>query len=502
MKQSPKEKLLARLAGRAGNEEVNAWAEIEARTPQHGMDEGPRVVREGAEQDAELDKILEQINELTDQGPPDEETGQHESGTLSDEFLPIEPTSLEQTGLTASEVEALIMKLLMARGEATGHGVAEHIRLPYLMVNELLDRMKRDQLVFHKSAAAMNDFVYQLTEVGRELARLHTQHSTYFGSAPVDIDDYIASVHAQSLTNQRPTMDDLHRAFEELLVNKRMLHRIGPAINSGRGMFLFGPPGNGKSSIAERITIAFGETIWIPRALYVHGETIRLFDANHHRERPLEESSGLLDNRRIDKRWVRITRPTIVVGGELTMINLEIASSPTTGVSEAPVQLKSNCGTLVIDDFGRQRMSTDELLNRWIVPLEKQVDFLNLVNGKKIEVPFDQLIVFSTNLEPRDLVDDAFLRRIPYKIEVKDPSEQEFRDLFELMAPKLGVPVRQEVIDYLIKTHYRKTGRPFRFCHPRDLLTQIRNFCRFTDTEPDMTPELFDMAVENYFAVM
>ncbi len=173
-----------------------------------------------------------------------------------------------------------------------------------------------------------------------------------------------------------------------------------------------------------------------------------------------------------------------------------------TGISEAPLQLKSNCGTLVIDDFGRQRMSTDELLNRWIVPLEKRYDFLNLPNGKKIQVPFDQLIIFSTNLEPKDLVDEAFLRRIPYKIEVADPDEDEFRKLFEIMAPIVGFEYDQDAVDYLIETHYKPVGRPLRCCQPRDLLLQIRNFCHYVGGPPVMSPENFDFAVENYFAVM
>ena len=203
-----------------------------------------------------------------------------------------------------------------------------------------------------------------------------------------------------------------------------------------------------------------------------------------------------------DKRWVRIRRPTIIVGGELTMDNLEITLNTSTGISEAPMQLKSNCGTLVIDDFGRQRMSTSELLNRWIVPLEKRYDYLNLANGKKIQVPFDQLIIFSTNLEPKDLVDDAFLRRIPYKIEVSDPSEQEFRELFKLMAPKLDFEYRQEPIDHLIENHYKAVNRRFRCCQPRDLLLQVRNYCYYEGRPAEMTNEMMDFAVENYFAVM
>ncbi len=281
-----------------------------------------------------------------------------------------------------------------------------------------------------------------------------------------------------------------------------MLARLGPAINSGRGLFLFGAPGNGKTSIAERVTAAFGQSIWIPRSIGVDGEIMRLFDPMNHEELASEKSDGLLDSTGIDRRWVCIRRPTIVVGGELTMDNLEVTQNRSTGTSEAPVQLKSNCGTLVIDDFGRQSMSTDELLNRWIVPLEKRYDFLNMANGKKIQVPFDQLIIFSTNLEPRDLVDDAFLRRIPYKIEVIDPSESEFRELFQLMCGSLGMDYREEVIDYLIESHYRPMERPFRCCQPRDLLLQVRNRCRYERRDPELTCDAIDFAVENYFAVM
>jgi predicted ATPase with chaperone activity len=281
-----------------------------------------------------------------------------------------------------------------------------------------------------------------------------------------------------------------------------MFRRLGPAINSGRGLFLFGPPGNGKTSIAERITRAFGEAVWIPRSIGFDGEIMRVFDPGMHEEIPLSEEDGLLSHRKLDRRWIFVKRPTIVVGGELTMNQLEVMQNKAIGISEAPIQLKSNTGTLVIDDFGRQRMSTDELLNRWIVPLEKRYDFLNLASGKKVQVPFDQLIVFSTNLEPRDLVDDAFLRRIPYKIEVTDPTEEEFRELFKIMAPIIGIAYDQSAVDYLVTAHYRSQTRPFRCCQPRDLLAQIRNHCLYVGEEPRMTNQYFDYAVENYFAVM
>jgi predicted ATPase with chaperone activity len=327
-------------------------------------------------------------------------------------------------------------------------------------------------------------------------------HCTYFGSAPVSLVDYIISVKAQTLENLHPSADDLKRAFSDILVSERMLRRLGPAINSGRGLFLYGSAGNGKTTIAERVTRSFGQYIWIPRAIGVDGEIIRLFDPVNHEECPPEANSGLLDQSRIDRRWVRIRRPTIVVGGELTMDSLEVTLNRSTGISEAPLQLKSNCGTLVIDDFGRQKMSTDTLLNRWIVPLEKRVDFLNLPNGKKIQVPFDQLIVFSTNLQPKDLVDEAFLRRIPYKIEIIDPTEQEFRDLMKLMCKRLEIQYEEEPVTHLIENHYRKNKRNFRCCQPRDLLLQVKNYCLFRKTPPKLTNENFDLAVENYFAVM
>lgn len=434
--------------------------------------------------------MLDQINGLTD------------STENRNTFVPIEPESFRKAGLTDSEVEALILKFLLARGDASGRDIAEQVKLPFVLVDELLRGTKNDQLVGHRGSAPMNDYLYQLTDIGRERARRYSQHCTYFGSAPVSLKNYIESVHAQSLTNQHPTAEDLHRAFDGLVLNKRMLDRLGPAVNSGRGLFLFGPPGNGKTSIAERVTAAFGQETWMPRAIGVDGEIVRLFDPINHEEMPVDSGGGLLDRRRIDRRWVRIRRPTIVAGGELTMSQLEVTINISTGINEAPLQLKSNCGTLVIDDFGRQRMRIDELLNRWIVPLEKRYDFLNMPNGKKIKVPFDQLVIFSTNLEPRDLVDEAFLRRIPYKIEVNDPTEEEFRRLFDIISPKLGLEYHREAVDYLIEHHYRKPGRPFRFCQPRDLLLQIRNYCTYYGHPPVLSNEYFDKAVEIYFAVM
>jgi hypothetical protein len=276
---------------------------------------------------------------------------------------------------------------------------------------------------------------------------------------------------------------------------------LGPAINSGAGLFLYGAPGNGKTTLARRITACFGQDVWIPRTLVEDGQLIKLFDAAYHEAVERNEDS-LLKATDFDRRWIKIRRPTVIVGGELTMNNLEIEHDPHNNVGEAPLQLKSNCGCLLIDDFGRQRIEPIQLLNRWIIPLENRIDFLTLPTGKKFQVPFEQLIIFSTNLEPNDLTDEAFLRRIPYKIEVGDPSEAEFHVLFQAVAQTFGCQYRAEVVEYLVGKHYRPMNRSPRRCHPRDLLNQIRNYCVYHDLPLEMRPEYFDRVVKSYFTVV
>ena len=419
-----------------------------------------------------------------------------------DEFKPKSPGSIAATGLTAEEIEKLILKFMSARGSATGREVSAQICMPYGIVESIIKRLRAEMLVTLKGAAEAGDYEFVLTENGRNLAAEHVRDCSYFGAAPVCLRDYLEAMAAQSVARQEVTADDLHRAFDDLVINRKMLDRLGPAINSGRGMFLFGEAGNGKTSIAERVTSAFGSSIWIPRALGIDGEIVRLFDPGIHTEIKAEDTGSLLMDNEIDRRWVHIERPTVIVGGELTMDDLEVTQNPTTRICEAPVQLKSNCGTLVIDDFGRQRMPVDELLNRWIVPLEKRYDFLNLPSGKKIQVPFDQLIIFSTNLEPKDLVDGAFLRRIPYKIQVPDPNREEFTKIFGILAPLMGFEFLPDVVDRLIERHFIPNGRPFRSCQPRDLLLQVRNHCTYHRLPRTMTDEGFDFAVENYFSIL
>ncbi|MCS7468009.1 hypothetical protein NZK35_15245 [Stieleria sp. ICT_E10.1] len=417
-------------------------------------------------------------------------------------WRPVEPESMEKAGINESILEAIMYRFLLTAGECEGRKIADQVKVPFRLVEPILTRMKMEQNIAYKNATATNDYVYILTETGRQIARNHASDCTYFGACPVRLEDYIKSVRYQTIEGQYPKKADLVRAFSDLLINPKMLNRLGPAIASGRGMFLFGFPGNGKTSIAERVTGAFGKYIWIPRSVDIDGDVLRVFDPMNHVLAMPEENTGLLDIGGFDKRWVRIERPTIIAGGELTMEMLEVLCNSDTNISESPLQLKSNCGTLVIDDFGRQKMRVDELLNRWIIPLEKRYDFLNMASGKKIQVPFDQLVIFSTNLEPKDLVDDAFLRRIPYKIEVENPPEQDFRKLFEIMCRITKVPYNADAIDYLIKTHYLPVGRPFRNCQPRDLLLQVRNFCLYNDLEVELKNEYFDFACDNYFSVM
>ncbi len=462
----------------------SATADAPAETPSDGAGNG-------AAPPGQLNELFDRVNELL--GAP---------GHVEEQFQPAEPVDVADTGLTPEDIEKLILKYLLARGSAIGRRVAQQICLPFGMIDPLLKSLKQEQLIVFKGSATMGDYEYALTELGRERARRFTEECTYFGSAPVTLKDYLNAMARQSIAKQHATVDDLKEAFGDLIISDKMLAKLGPAINSGRGMFLFGEPGNGKTSIAERVTNCFGSTIWIPRALGIDGDIIRIYDPAVHELVDQPTQDGIFNLTGIDARWIHIRRPTVVVGGELTMAELEVRQNLVTKICEAPLQLKSNCGTLVIDDFGRQRMPVAELLNRWIVPLEKRYDFLNLPSGKKIQVPFDQIIIFSTNLEPHDLVDGAFLRRIPYKIQVPDPTPEQFHKLCEIMAPNLGFQYNKAAVDYLIEHHYQPINRPMRACQPRDLLLQVRNYCMYHNLPKLMTPEAFDFACENYFSIM
>jgi predicted ATPase with chaperone activity len=416
-------------------------------------------------------------------------------------FHPAEPRTLEETGLPASMVESLICKYLSLVGTVSGRNISSHLCLPFPVVESVLAGLRTRQLIVHVNAAALGDYNYRLTDQGRERAVTFMEACAYVGPAPVPLNDYIVSVEAQSVRGESPKRGHLEKAFSKICIIPQLFDALGPAINSGAGMFLYGSPGNGKSTIARCITRCFGQHIWLPQTLIDDGQLIKLYDTAYHEAVEKEESS-IIKAQDYDRRWIKIKRPTVVVGGELTLDGLEIRHDPRGNVSEAPLQLKSNCGCFLIDDFGRQRIEPKQLLNRWIVPLENRVDYLTLATGKKITVPFEQLIIFSTNLEPADLVDEAFLRRIPYKIKIDDPEEDEFLRLFELNCHSFGCELRKEVVEYILATHFRPYGRAMRRCQPRDLLGLVRNLCSYHDVPLEMRPEYFDHAVRTYFTMV
>ena len=418
---------------------------------------------------------------------------------LADEaFRPSEPTSLTDTGVPSSLVESLLIKRLRTAGQTSGRQLSNDIRLPFAVVEPILQNLRVRQVIVHRGSAPLNDYSYALTDSGRERARLAMEACAYIGPTPVPLVEYVLSVDAQTIRAESPKRKHLKNAFSDISINELLFESLGPAINSGAGLFLYGEPGNGKSTLASRITQCFGQEIWVPYAIYEDGSIIKVFDAAYHKPAS-DDQDTLLANASFDKRWVKINRPTVVVGGELTMDSLEIRHDPKGNVSEASLQMKSNCGCLLIDDFGRQRIEPTELLNRWIVPLENRVDYLTLSTGKKIQVPFEQLIIFSTNLEPSDLVDEAFLRRIPYKIEIADPSPKEFHHLFQIYCKKFSCEYDAEIIEYLIRTHFTEAGRRMRRCHPRDLLKQISNFCNYNELPMELKKEYFDLVAQSYF---
>jgi SpoVK/Ycf46/Vps4 family AAA+-type ATPase len=293
----------------------------------------------------------------------------------------------------------------------------------------------------------------------------------------------------------------LRNGFAHLIVDDKILEQLGPAVNANKALFLYGAPGNGKTVIAEGLGRAIGGDMFMPYALDIDGHIITMFDPTVHQSLETDEpdANSLITAAPRDRRWVRIKRPVVMVGGELTLEMLDLTFNSLSKFYEAPIQLKANGGVFLVDDFGRQRVRPQELLNRWIVPLESRVDFLTLHTGKKFQVPFDVLIVFATNLDPKDLADEAFLRRIPYKIPVADPTVEQFTQIFELNCQKRQMPFHKVMVAYLQRRHYSPHGRPLRACHPRDLLDQVSAMCRYRGIEPTISRELLDAACAAYF---
>jgi predicted ATPase with chaperone activity len=429
-------------------------------------------------------------------------------GTGSGVFTPPILQKIDDTGLSPLWLQDLALKILYFQGYLTGFKIAEEMALPFTgIVDQVLENLKHDKFVEVKTSQmglGEGAYLYAITGAGSERAREAIERSQYAGPTPVPIQVYNESVLRQA--QGRPTVTNrmMHQGLSHLVLPESTFQRIGPAVNSGTSIFMYGPPGNGKTSVARAIgNMILHESMYIPYAIYIDGQVIKMYDSVNH-QLSTEESaasgggSQKLNGRR-DLRWVRIRRPFIVVGGELTLAGLDLVFDDVHKYYEAPFQVKANGGILLIDDFGRQLVRPRDLLNRWIVPLENRIDFMTLHTGRKIEIPFDVLVVFSTNLPPRDLVDEAFLRRLRHKIEMGDPTFDEYREIFTRVAAAKGVQYNDEGLAYLLQEWYIKRARKLRSSHPRDLCDQILDIARYLAVEPTMTRDLIDRAASAYF---
>ena len=414
------------------------------------------------------------------------------------------PVTIEQTGLGADQLVRLFVKTLYT-GEATGVTVADRLRLPYAIFEPLIESLRAERLVEVKGTAGSGTAAYRygLTDLGRDRARSYLDANQYVGPAPVPFEAYVREMKAIGDARGYIDRERLSQGFSHLVVAPDVLEQLGPAVNAGKAVFLYGPPGNGKTVIAEGMGRALGGDMYVPYAVDVDGQTITVFDPVVHESLespdPVDDGTSVVRTTPRDRRWVRTRRPVVMVGGELTLDMLDMNFNPISKFHEAPLQWKANGGVLLVDDFGRQRMRPEDLLNRWIVPLESRVDYLTLHTGRKIQVPFDVLTAFATNLDPKSLADEAFLRRIPYKIAIKDPTVEQFTKIFEMNCTRRNLRFHQVMVAYLQRRHYEPNNRPFRSCHPRDLLDQVTALCRYRGQEPIISRELLDAACRAYF---
>ncbi len=412
------------------------------------------------------------------------------------------PATLEEVGIGIDRIEQLLIKTLYG-GEATGLAMADHLRLPYSLLDPLVQRLRAERLVEVRGAAgaAGAGYRYALTDLGRERALQYLAISHYTGAVPVPLSSYVARMRELDASRRFLDRARLRDGFSHLVVSDEVLEQLGPAANANKAIFLYGPPGNGKTVLAEGLGRALGGEMYMPYAIDIEGHIIAMFDPINHEPLDADEPdvSSVIAGPARDRRWVRIRRPVVVVGGELTLDMLDLTFNPLARFYEAPLQLKANGGVFLVDDFGRQRIRPEDLLNRWIVPLESRVDYLTLHTGKKFEVPFDVLVVFATNLDPTSLADEAFLRRIPYKIAVDNPTNEQFTRIFELNCRRRDLRFHPVIVAYLQRRHYAPAGRPLRACHPRDLLDQVTALCRYRGITPTITRELLDAACAAYF---
>lgn len=416
----------------------------------------------------------------------------------------VEPGSLEESGLSLGFLSDLAIKMFYFEGSLTGFDLAEKLRLPFHQVVErLLEFMKREQFCQIRGSGSLvsGSFQYVITDQGRQKAKEVLERNQYVGPAPVPVAYYNRVVSLQRIRDMAITPQVVRQGLAHLVLSSALQDRIGAAVNSGQAIFLYGLPGNGKTVIAEAIghNMLPGQ-VYVPYAVEVDGQVIKVYDPLIHEggeEEGAKAGNGAAT--RLDMRWVHCKRPVVVTGGELIMESLDLNYNTVTKYYEAPLQMKANDGVFLIDDFGRQLVRPRDLLNRWIVPLERQIDFLTLHTGKKVEIPFEELILFSTNLDPKSLVDEAFLRRIRHKISIPGPTFEEFREIFRRVCRSRNIAYDEEVLVYLLETYYVKANRGLRACHPRDLIYQAMDAARFLGLPQRLSKELIDFACNSYF---
>ena len=427
-------------------------------------------------------------------------------GLLSEQELstffkrtPKAPRTVEETGLSLSFICDLVMKHVLLMGEFTLPEVAEKTKLPISVLDKAVDVLRREHMLETRGAQQFTKVAYKLavTEAGKHRATDLLDVCRYVGPAPVSFEDYRSMVGTQTVKSIVVSEQSVNEAFAHLIVSEQLLKRIGPAVSSGKAIFLYGPPGNGKTSIAETIGEVLPGNIYMPHAVTVANEIVTVYDPVNNVAVEPDGDAGAVDHR-----WVRVKRPVVMAGGELTLKTLDLDYNPVTNFYEAPLQMKANNGLFIVDDFGRQQMDPQSLLNRWIVPLERRIDLLTFHTGMKFEIPFDQLVVFSTNLEPKNLVDEAFLRRIRYKIKIDHPTRDEYEQIFVKMCEANGIPFKKALLDYLIDNYYNRLGVKLNACHPRDIIDHIIDTSIYYGRAAELTEETISAAWENYFVDM
>jgi hypothetical protein len=410
--------------------------------------------------------------------------------------IPPPPRSVEDTQLGLAFIVDLVVKHLSLLGECSISEVVGSTKLTLSVVDEALRNLRRDRMVEVRGSGVTSELGYRfaLTERGKTRAQTLLELSRYVGPAPVVLREYRSMVETQTIKSILVSEDTVSNAFSHVVIKPEVLRRLGPAVSSGRAMFIYGPPGNGKTTIAETIGGILPGTVYLPYSVLVRGEIITLFDQISHVVVEPEVSPEM-----VDQRWILVRRPVVRAGGELTLKTLDLDFNPVNRFYEAPLQMKANNGLLIVDDFGRQLVDPHILLNRWIVPLERRADYLTLHTGMKFEIPFDLLVVFATNIEPKELVDEAFLRRMPYKIRVEHPDVLQYKAIFQLVCESNGIDFNEEAFEFLLYNCYREMEVNLSACHPRDLVQHVIESSRYFGVQPELNRESITHAWESYF---